>query len=90
VSRITLTYQEQPMDGDSGDYREILLLRPDFSYLARLDRSSAAGDGQWRARSFDLTARGGSSLLLYFNTYNNGSATNATTYLDAVRVEVCR
>lgn len=89
MGSITLTVHERPVAGDSSDYREILLLRPDFSYLTRLDRSSTAGDSQWRARTFDLTNRGGASIVLYFNTYNNGSGSTATTYLDEVSISAC-
>ncbi len=74
---VTLTLWQRGLGGDSGDYREALLLNTSYGYLARLERVTGAGDGQWTAKRYDLTARQGSTVVLYLNTYNDGSGVTA-------------
>lgn len=89
--RLILRYWQQPGGtGDGTDYRETLLLRPDYSYLFRVERDYGDGPGQWVERTFDLTDFRGQSVVLYFNVYNNGSGSHLWNYLDAVALLVCQ
>ena len=67
----------------------MLLLNADYSRLRTVEKSTAAGDGQWRQRSFDLTAFAGRTVVLYFNVYNNGSGAQQWNHLDDVSLAIC-
>ena len=87
---IVLTYLEQPgTTGDSGDFRETLLLQPDFSPLRSLGRQSGAGDGVWAQRTVDISDLRGQSIVLYFNVYNNGTGSTLVNYLDEISLQSC-
>lgn len=75
--------------GDGVDYRETLLLRSDYSYLAKLARSYAAGDDRWTIRTYDLSAYRGQTVVLYFNVYNNGTGTQMWNYVDKAELGSC-
>lgn len=89
ANKITLTYWEHPGGGDSGDYREVLLLNAAGLYYRTLDRAYGAGSNQWQVRTVDLESYTGQTVYLYFNTYNNGSGALAWNYLDDVSVQSC-
>lgn len=90
ATQILLTYWEQPgTTGDSGDFRETLLLQPDFSPLRSLGRQSGAGDGAWAQRTVDLSDLRGQSVVLYFNVYNNGTGATLVNYLDEISLQSC-
>ena len=74
---------------DGIDYREVLLLNSSYGYLARLDRSYAAGNNQWVERAYDLTSYRGTTLVIYFNAYNNGANAQMWSYVDAVSLGDC-
>lgn len=87
---VFLRYVEQTHGAaDNVDYRETLLLNSNYGYVARLSRSSAAGDGVWRERLFDLTAYRGRTLVVYFNVYNDGAGSQMWSYLDRVELGSC-
>ncbi|MBI1297000.1 M28 family peptidase [bacterium] len=90
-SAVLLSYWEQPNgNGDNFDAREVRLLNPvTLATVATLDRQIGAGNGQWRQRTFDLTAYAGRTLVLYFNVYNNGSGGRLWSFLDDVAVLAC-
>ncbi len=89
-TKVLLTYWEQPNGGGDGvDAREVLLLNTSLATVATIDRQTTAGDGEWRQRTFDLTAYKGRSLILYFNVYNNGDGGRLWSYLDDVALLAC-
>ncbi len=88
--QVLLTWWERAGGAaDGADYREVLLLNADYSRLRTVEKSTAAGDDQWRQRSFDLSAFAGRTLVLYFNVYNNGSGAQQWNYLDDVSLSIC-
>ena len=90
AEQIVLTYWEQPgATGDSGDYREIVALRSDFTVRRSLERQTGSGNEQWAQRTFDLTDLRGQTLVLYFNVYNNGSGATLVNYLDDLSLQSC-
>lgn len=90
AEQIILTYWERPgATGDSGDYREIVALRSDFTVLRSLERQAGPGNEQWTQRTFDLTDLRGQTLVLYFNVYNNGSSATLVNYLDDLSLQSC-
>lgn len=90
AEQITLTYWERPgATGDSSDYREVVVLRPNFTALRSLTRQSGAGNDQWTQRTFDLSDLAGQSIVLYFNVYNNGSGATLVNYLDDITLQSC-
>jgi hypothetical protein len=91
AQQILLRYWEQPGGNSDGvDYRETLLLNPNFSTLATLERTSQAlTDGAWRERTFDLTTHRGRSVVLYLNVYNNGTGSQFWRYVDQVALLAC-
>jgi hypothetical protein len=91
AQQILLRYWEQPGgNSDGADYRETLLLNPNLSALATLERTSqAATDGAWRERTFDLTAHKGRSVVVYLNVYNNGTGSQLWRYVDQVALLAC-
>ncbi len=90
TQRATLAYWERPgTAGDSGDYREVIALRPNLTILRSLIRTNGSGDAMWREQRLDLTALAGQTFILYFNVYNNGSGTPFVAYLDAISLQLC-
>ncbi|MEZ4728694.1 MAG: hypothetical protein R3E79_16290 [Caldilineaceae bacterium] len=90
AEQIVLTYWERPgATGDSGDYREVIALRTDFTVLRSLERQPGAGNEQWTQRTFDLTDLRGQSIVLYLNVYNNGSGATLVNYLDDLSLQSC-
>lgn len=90
AEQIVLTYWERPgTTGDSGDYREVIALRTDFTVLRSLERQPGAGNDQWAQRTFDITDLRGQSIVLYFNVYNNGSGATLANYLDDISLQSC-
>lgn len=90
ATQIVLTYWEQPgTTGDSGDFRETLLLQPDFSSLRSLGRQTGAGNGEWAQRTVDISDLRGHSVVLYFNVYNNGTGATLVNYLDEISLQSC-
>lgn len=90
AEQILLTYWERPgATGDSGDYREVIALRTDFTVLRSLTRQSGAGNDQWTQRTFDLSDLRGQTIVLYFNLYNNGSGATLVNYLDDSSLQSC-
>ncbi len=90
AEQIILTYWERPgTTGDSGDFRETLLLRPNLSSLRSLGRQTGAGDDQWTERTADISDLRGQSVVLYFNVYNNGSGATLVNYLDDISLQSC-
>jgi len=90
AEQIVLTYWERPgATGDSGDYREVVALRTDFTVLRSLERQTGGGNDQWTQRTFDVTDLRGQSLVLYFNVYNNGSGAILVNYLDDISLQSC-
>lgn len=90
AEQILLTYWERPgATGDSGDYREVVALRSDFTVLRSLTRQAGPGDEQWAQRSFDLSDLRGQTLVLYLNVYNNGSGATLVNYLDDLSLQSC-
>ncbi|MEZ4728359.1 MAG: hypothetical protein R3E79_14595 [Caldilineaceae bacterium] len=91
AAQVLLSYWEQPGgNSDGADYRETLLLNTSYGPVATLERTSqTVTDGAWQARSFDLTAYRGQTLVLYLNVYNNGSGSQLWRYVDQVAVLAC-
>ncbi len=75
--------------GDGADYREVLLLDSSYRLLALLERDREQGDERWRQRSYDLSAYRGRTVVVYFNTYNNGGGTTLWRALDEASVTSC-
>lgn len=87
---VLLTYWQRPGNtADGNDYREISLLNSNLSYLKILEQDRVPGDDQWQQRSFDLTNYRGQTVVVYFNTYNNGSGSQMWNYVDDVALLVC-
>lgn len=88
---VILSYWEQPHgSGDGVDLREVRLLNANNTgTIAVLDSDTSAGTGEWRQRTFDLTAYRGQSLRVYFNVYNNGSGGRLWSYVDEVELLAC-
>lgn len=90
AEQIVLTFWERPgATGDSADYREVLLLRPNLTVLRRLARQNGPGNDEWTQRTFDLTDLRGQQVVLYFNVYNNGSGATLVNYLDDISIQSC-
>ncbi|MCE7984655.1 MAG: Zn-dependent exopeptidase M28 [Caldilinea sp. CFX5] len=91
AQQLILRYWEQPGGtSDGADYRETLLLNPDYSALATLERTSqAVTDGAWRERTFDLTSYRGRNVVIYLNVYNNGTGSQLWRYVDQVALLAC-
>lgn len=91
TGQLLLTYWERPgATGDSGDFREVLLLRPsNFTTIRSLGRQSGAGNEQWSQRTADLSDLAGQTVVLYFNVYNNGSGSTLVNYLDDISLQRC-
>jgi hypothetical protein len=90
AQQILLTYWERPgATGDSGDYREVIALRPNLTILRLLERQNGAGNDQWTQRTFDLSDLRGQSILIYFNVYNNGSGALLSNHLDDISLQRC-
>lgn len=90
AEQIVLTFWERPSaTGDSADYREVVLLRPNLTVLRTLERQNGAGSDQWAQRTFDLTDLRGQSIVLYFNVYNNGAGATLVNYLDDISLQSC-
>ncbi len=90
LAPVTLNFAQRSGGlGDGTDYREVLLLNTSYRYLAKLERSYAAGNDTWETRTFDLTRYRGSTLVLYFNVYNDGSGTQVWNYVDRVTLGNC-
>ncbi|MBO9393383.1 MAG: M20/M25/M40 family metallo-hydrolase [Caldilinea sp.] len=87
---VLLRYMERTHGAaDNADYREALLLNSSYGFVARLERSFAAGDETWRERVFDLSAYRGRTLVLYFNVYNDGIGSQKWSYLDRIELGSC-
>lgn len=87
---VLLRYMERTHGAaDTADYREALLLNSSYGFVARLERSFAAGDETWRERVFDLSTYRGRTLVLYFNVYNDGSGSQMWSYLDRIELGSC-
>lgn len=94
VKSATLTYWERPgTTGDSNDYREIILLRSNFTVLRLVDRTTGSGNDTWTQRSFDISGDisdlAGSTVVLYFNVSNDGSGATLVSYLDDISLQLC-
>jgi len=90
TGQLLLTYWERPSaTGDSGDFREVLVLRPNLTTLRALGRQSGAGNDQWTQRTADLSDLAGQTVVLYFNVYNNGSGSTLVNYLDDISLQSC-
>lgn len=87
---VTLTYWEKAGGGSDGvDYREILLLRTNYTTLRQVERTSERGNDQWSARSFDLSTFRGQTVVVYFNVFNNGGGTRMVNYVDDIALTSC-
>jgi hypothetical protein len=90
AAQILITYWERPGGSADGvDYREALVLNSSYGLLRSLSRSTASGTDVWQQRTFDLTTFRGRTVVIYFNTYNNGSASQMWNYLDSVQLLAC-
>ncbi|MBV7330231.1 hypothetical protein KFU94_18670 [Chloroflexi bacterium TSY] len=90
AEQATLSYWERSSGaGDGTDYRELLLLRTNFTVLRLLDRNKASGTEQWKEQRFDLSAFRGQTIVLYFNVFNNGSGSRMVNYLDDMMLSTC-
>ena len=88
--KVLLTYWEQPgTSADNGDYRELYVLRTNYSILRQLTRVRSAGSGEWTQQSFDLSDFRGQTVVLYFNVFNNGSGSRMVNYLDDIVLVPC-
>ena len=88
--QLLLSWWERPGgNSDGGDYRQVLLLNENYSYLTALEQVSSPGDNQWHQRTFDISAYGGRTVVVYFNVYNNGSGSQFWNYLDEVVLLRC-
>lgn len=90
AQNVWLEWYERPGGaGDGVDVREALLLDANFGLLRSLERTTAAGDEQWRLRRFDLTAERGKTVIAYFNVYNNGGGGRMWNHYDDVALMAC-
>jgi hypothetical protein len=83
-------WQQAQGEGDSADYREVLLLTETLGLITTLDRQREAGDGRWLQQSYDLLPYRGQTVNLYLNVYNDGRNSQLWSYVDEVAVVVCR
>jgi hypothetical protein len=72
----------------AGDRQELLLLNSRYGLLRILQRG-LGGDGAWQAARFDLTSHRGQTVVVYFNTYNDGDGRRSWMHVDDVRLDVC-
>ena len=90
AAQLLLTFWERPSGGSDGaDFREVVLLRTNFTALRSLSKQTSAGNDQWGERTFDLTDLAGQTLYLYFNVYNNGSGSQLANYIDDIVLANC-
>lgn len=90
ATQLRLTFWERSGTGSDGaDYREVLILRTNFSTLRTLSKETAAGNNNWTERTFDLTDLAGQTVYLYFNVYNNGAGARMVNYVDDVLLATC-
>ena len=88
VSSITLEAWNSAGGADANDYSEIMLLKSDFTALRLLWRGRPS-DAAWQHRTFDLSAYGGQTVYIYFNTYNDGANARAWAYFDDISIRAC-
>jgi len=92
VSSAVLSFWYLPgSEATSGDFQRVLLLRPvTYSVVANL-MQVLEGDGLWKQQSFDLTAYRGQSIVMYFEVYNNSTASAGRSwmFLDDVSLQAC-
>ncbi|MBP8108670.1 MAG: M20/M25/M40 family metallo-hydrolase, partial [Caldilineaceae bacterium] len=90
ATTVSLSFSQRPgPSADGTDYREILLLNDNLSFLRTLDRSTAPGSDTWQARQFDLMGERGKTVVVYFNVFNNGSTPTMVNYVDQVSLTAC-
>ncbi len=89
-ARLSFWYHtDAPTQG--GDHRRVLLLNDSFKPLKELVRLPAATDA-WQEASFDLAPYKGRNVGIYFETYNDNTASAPRTWMaiDDVSLTVCR
>ncbi len=74
--------------GTTSDRQEVLLLKPDETVLAILQRVRRS-DAGWQQATIDLSAYRGQTIILYFNVFNDGNHLRTWLYADDVRLEFC-
>ncbi len=74
---------------ESGDYQELVILDGNtgrtLDVMWRVNRNDQA----WQQERFDMTRYLGKSIVVYFNTYNNGHNGRASMYVDDVSLKIC-
>ena len=84
AASITLTYWAYPSaeNGDAGDFHYV---GPQPALA--VDRADSRA---WEARTVDLSAYAGESVLFFFGTKNDGDDDTAALVIDDIAIEVCR
>ncbi len=77
-----------PAPPASADRQEVILLQPELKTEVVLSRVRS-NETAWTQQLIDLTSYRGQSLVLYFNTYNDGNGLRTWQYLDDVQIDVC-
>ena len=92
ASSATLSFWYWPDTDDvSVDFQRVLLLDTSYALVATV-MEVLEDDAAWKLRTFDLTAYGGQSLVLYFEVYNDSTAAGAHRtwmFLDDVSLQLC-
>ncbi len=69
-----------------GDFQYIWVIVGNTTY--RIFQNLADTNG-WQPVSFDLTPFAGRRVLIFLGTYNNGSGSKASMYVDEIQVDLC-
>jgi len=74
------------------DRQQMLILAPDYSRVLATVLATNDNTQTWTHKSYDLTAFGGQTIVLYFDVCNDGwwDGKRTRMYVDDVQVNVCR
>jgi hypothetical protein len=73
-----------------GDWQEMLLLDANYRLLpGGVVLRQVRNDGTWVQRTFDLSPFRGQTVVLYYNTINDGNGRRTWMYVDDVSVNLC-
>ena len=88
----TLTFWHRPgTQAASGDFQRVLLLKPGSYGLIATVMKTLAGADTWQPVTFDLTPYRGQSIVVYFEVYNDDTASGPRTWMfvDDVSAQSC-
>src|SRR5690606_35889588 len=92
AARATLTFWYYPgSEATTGDYQRVMLLQPGNFAVIKVLLKTLENTRAWQQATFDLTPYRGTSLVLYFEVYNDSTGNTGRTWMfvDDVSVQAC-